>query len=111
MGVFFPDLGVLPVILSWKGQGDGMKLVSVIPRVLDSEKGKPGVIRTNGFTISAFYNIIGHEGSCAIVRNDNGHKRVVFMDGSPCSHIVRVFMGASNREKQVMAGFFQVIYG
>lgn len=55
------------------------------------EEAPPEFHMLNGFTIGKRYLVLirfGDDGRLGVVRNDNGHERVIPMDESPTAHIM-----------------------
>jgi len=59
-------------------------------KVIPVQTGDIPVTSTNGFTLGKAYDVVrvgGYKNGCADVLNDNGHKRVILLDGSPSAHL------------------------
>lgn len=95
-----------------------MTSMVAIPRLSDNCAGlrEGESIDTNGFTIGKEYPIIKKVGvigdeRLGLVRNDNGHERLVFLDGSPCAHITKQFANLDLfrcLRTQIVVGYFEV---
>ena len=67
----------------------------------------------NGFTLGRAYRVIRLEGNNFVLRNDNGHERVIGACGQPSPHIkayVQPHPG-SPHVYEACAGYFQIIAG
>jgi hypothetical protein len=82
--------------------------MKVTPRVNPSAFVPAGTLSTNGFTIGRAYEVVGMQGNCGVVVNDNGHERVVLLDGSPCAHIVSRYRNAHRWPVQNVVGYMEV---
>ena len=59
---------------------------------------------TNGFTIGKKYHIVWNNGRVGEVKNDNGHSRIVALDGSLCAHLMY-----RNSTGDTLAGYFKIV--
>lgn len=68
------------------------------------------VLTTNGFTIGMAYQVIRLEGSLGVVINDNGHERVIGLDGAPSAHLKGKFYSKRHplHAHEVCVGYFQI---
>lgn len=80
-----------------------------IPRLSPAAFIPDGTLRTNGFTIGKAYRVRRREGNCGVVVNDNGHDRTIFLDGSPCAHIVSIYSTDRNWPRQFVVGYFEIL--